>query len=70
MSCTGGSNLYIMGFSRVVPLSETGIDNVTLPSAPTITGYYTVGGVRLMQPQRGVNIVRYSDGSSRKILVR
>ena len=70
VSCTGGGNLYIMGFSRVVPLSETGIDNVTLPSAPTITGYYTVGGVRLMQPQRGVNIVRYSDGSSRKILVR
>ena len=32
-------------------------------------GYYDLGG-RLAGKQRGVNIVRYSDGTSRKIMVK
>lgn len=31
--------------------------------------YYTLQGQRIMQPQRGVNIIRHSDGTIRKILV-
>lgn len=34
-----------------------------------ICGYYDLGG-RLAGKQRGVNIVRYSDGTSRKIMVK
>ena len=38
-------------------------------TAPAICGYYDLGG-RLAGKQRGVNIVRYSDGTSRKIMVK
>ena len=35
----------------------------------SICGYYDLSG-RLAGKQRGVNIVRYSDGTSRKIMVK
>ena len=38
-------------------------------TAPVICGYYDLGR-RLAGKQRGVNIVRYSDGTSRKIMVK
>ena len=31
---------------------------------------YTVNGIRLTTPQRGINIVRMSDGTTRKVLVK
>ena len=36
----------------------------------SISGYYDLSGRRLAGKQRGVNIVRYSDGPSRKIMVK
>ena len=36
----------------------------------SICGYYDLGGRRLAGKQRGVNIVRYSDGTFRKIMVK
>lgn len=36
----------------------------------SISGYYDLSGRRLASKQRGVNIVRYSDGTSRKIMVK
>lgn len=36
----------------------------------SICGYYDLSGRRLASKQRGVNIVRYSDGTSRKIMVK
>ena len=38
-------------------------------TVPVICGYYDLGS-RLAGKQRGVNIVRYSDGTSRKIMVK
>ena len=38
-------------------------------TALAICGYYDLGR-RLAGKQRGVNIVRYSDGTSRKIMVK
>lgn len=35
-----------------------------------ISGYYDLSGRRLAGKQRGVNIMRYSDGTSRKIMVK
>lgn len=34
------------------------------------TGRYTVDGIRVASPRKGLNIVRYSDGSVRKVVVR
>ena len=36
----------------------------------SICGYYDLSGRRLAGKQRGVNIMRYSDGTSRKIMVK
>lgn len=32
--------------------------------------WYSIGGQRLSAPQKGINIVRYSDGSSRKVMMK
>ena len=39
-------------------------------TALAISDYYDLSGRRLAGKQRGVNIVRYSDGTSRKIMVK
>ena len=40
-------------------------------TANEVEGYYNLNGVRLEEPARGqVTIVRYIDGSSRKIVVK
>lgn len=50
----------------------TGIGSVgTAPVAvPVVTGYYDLSGRKSATPHRGVNIVRYSDGTTRKIFVK
>ena len=49
----------------------TGIDYMeTEKAAPTIVGYYDLGGRQLAGKQRGLVIVRYSDGTSRKVMVK
>ena len=51
------------------PFPES-IGNVEVEgTVSVICGYYDLGG-RLACKQRGVNIVRYSDGTSRKIMVK
>ena len=52
------------------PSEELGIaDNATVKEA-TAVGYYSVDGRQLAQPQRGLNIVKMSDGSIKKVLVK
>lgn len=51
-----------------VSLHPTGIEQV--PSAETaaaIEGYYGIDGRRLDAPQRGISIIRYTDGRTQKI---
>lgn len=50
----------------------TAIENVTdgQNHVQKITGYYTVSGKKLQEPQKGINIVSYADGSSMKIFVK
>ena len=51
-------------------ISES-IGNVEVEgTVSSICGYYDLSGRRLAGKQRGVNIVRYSDGTSRKIMVK
>ena len=49
-------------------LDTTGIDDVY--SNDDNKEYYTVDGVRIAQPNKGINIVKMSDGSIRKIFIR
>lgn len=55
---------------KVIDNSATGIVAVGSSDGHAgIVGYYTLGGMRLASPQKGVNIVRYADGTSRKVIV-
>ena len=65
-------------YQAQVPWSEyeivvmpTGIDEVeTDKTAPTIVGCYDLNGKLINGKQRGAVIVRYSDGTMRKVLVK
>lgn len=53
----------------------TGIGSIqagesTLDGTKTVTGIYTVDGIRLQKTAKGMNIIRYSDGSSKVIRVK
>ena len=46
------------------------IDTVTEPASREVVAIYTLNGIRVNSLQQGINIVRYSDGSTRKLLVK
>ena len=70
ISCQKGANAVVMGVSRVLTSDQTAVENVRADHATAIAGYYTIDGMRLSRPQRGICIVRYSDGSARKVVVK
>ena len=47
-----------------------GYINTGAAEAPTVTGYYDLSGRLSSTPHRGVNIVRYSDGTTRKVIMK
>ena len=62
-------------------ISTTATVNVTVTQATGITGTqtsvdvreiarFTIDGKRISQPQRGINIVKYSDGTVKKVVVK
>lgn len=54
-----------------IVVMPTGIEEVgTDKTAPTIVGYYGLNGKLINGKQRGAVIVRYSDGTTRKVLVK
>lgn len=50
----------------------TGIDYIVTEEAatPTVTGYYDMLGRKSATPHHGVNIVRYSNGTTRKVFMK
>lgn len=48
----------------------TGIEEVTSETNAEPMEYYTVDGKKLASPQRGLNIVKYTDGSTRKVVLK
>ena len=67
---------YNQGGTRVPPLEKlevvlhdngTGINNINIKD----NGYiYDLQGRKIAKPQKGINIIRYSDGTTRKVLVK
>ena len=54
---------------EIVVMQPTGIEEVgTDKTAPTIVGYYGLNGKLINGKQRGAVIVRYADGTTRKVL--
>ena len=42
----------------------------SLAAQPTIEDIHSIGGQRIAQPKPGLNIIRMSDGSTRKVIIR
>lgn len=62
-------------FGNIVALTEsdpkpTGIMGVKYDDDKYIVGYYSPDGQRLDAPRKGVNIVKYSNGETKKIIVK
>lgn len=49
---------------------ETSINDVTTEGTATIVAIYSLDGRRIESLQRGVNIVKMSDGKTKKVIVR
>lgn len=69
----GAWNLYYLGLSID---QTTGIEDIRMtpgtegPAAVKVVGIFNLSGMRVETPQPGINILRMSDGTSRKILVK
>ena len=57
--------------SYAIVVMPTGIEELeTDKTAPTIVGYYDLNGKPINGKQRGAAILRYSDGTTRKVLMK
>ena len=52
------------------PEGQTAIIGVTTSNDANATHFYTIDGKQLATPQKGLNIVKMSDGTSRKLMVK
>lgn len=57
-------------FKNIVEYDVTGVDNVTTSTDVKEISRYSVKGQRLSAPTKGLNIVKYSDGSVKKVAVQ
>ena len=57
-------------FEKIVEFDATGIDKVTTSTDVKEVSRYSANGQRLSAPAKGLNIVKYSDGSVKKIVVQ
>ena len=57
-------------FENIVEFDVTGIDKTTTSTDVEEVARYSVNGQRLSAPTKGLNIVKYSDGSVKKVTVR
>ena len=56
-------------FGKIVEYDPTGINKVTTSNDAKELSRYSVNGQRLATPTKGLNIVKYSDGSVKKVVV-
>ena len=56
--------------AKVQPYEGTGIGSVAESQSVTVDAYFSPDGRQLSAPQRGLNIVRMSDGTVRKVVIK
>lgn len=64
----GGNKNLCMHQIKFVPSGADGINTVDNASAKTVVSVYTVAGAQVNGMQKGINIVKYSDGTSAKVI--
>lgn len=70
-SMKSGSYPTILGIVKKGYMVPTGIGSVDSEAGVReISGIYTINGVKLNAPQRGINIIKYTDGTAKKVMVK
>ena len=62
-------DVTVYGHFTIDPEYETGVENI-ISTESAERSYYTADGRKLPAPQKGINIIRYSDGTTKKVLVK
>ncbi len=57
-------------FSNTASVVVTGIEAVDINDESKIKDCYNSAGIRLLKPEKGINIIRMSDGSTRKVFIK
>lgn len=57
-------------FQNIQGFDATGINNVKTDEGDGKNMYYDMSGRKSATPHHGVNIVRYSDGTTRKVIMK
>ena len=57
-------------FENIVEFDPTGINNVITSNDAKELSRYSLNGLRLSAPTKGLNIVKYSDGSVKKVAIQ
>ena len=65
---TGGAGVNVLNFT--FDGEETAINGVEADSDAMIVAIYSLDGRRIESMQRGVNIVKLSDGKTKKVIVK
>ncbi len=60
---------YWQDFQNIQEYDTTGVHSVSGAGKADITSIYTMDGKQVSAPQKGINIIRYSDGTVKKVLV-
>lgn len=60
----------IINAAKSLVTNSTGIENANNSSEATVVARYNVNGVQIAAPVKGINIVKMSDGTTRKVLVK
>ena len=55
---------------EIVDESASGVEGVVINGNATEVARYDIHGRQLSQPTTGINIVKYSDGSAKKVVVK
>ena len=67
----GAGYITILGVSRKGTGVATGIENIeNRPSASAVNGIYTIDGMKINTLQKGINIIKMSDGTTRKVVIK
>lgn len=65
-----GGRTSVLAMTAVKEKVETSVDRLSSGAGKTLLGIYSTDGVRRTMCRKGINILRYSDGSAKKIVKR
>ncbi|MBQ0020613.1 MAG: hypothetical protein KBT39_08855 [Bacteroidales bacterium] len=64
------SEIQQLGFNLPTGIEQVQQDDVLPSASRRVTGIYNASGVQRSKMQQGINIIRYADGSSKKVVLK